>query len=234
MGEKSLSIFFNSSRISQILFSIFIVLIAANIVGLYFRFILGYDHVYGLVEKFNFDIEISIPTFFSSVILLIAASLLGILTIVKKRQSDTYVVQWAILSIIFLCLSIDEAASLHEMLIDPLRNTFNLTGIFYFSWVIPGFIFVSLLSLLYFKFTWNLPPAVRNQFIASALIYLSGAIGVELIGGHFSSVYGENNLSYGLITSLEESLEMFGVIFFIKALLGYIEAIVSSIRFVFN
>ena len=233
MGEKSLSIFFNSSRISQILFSIFIVLIAANIVGLYFRFILGYDHVYGLVEKFNFDIEISIPTFFSSVILLMAASLLGIITIVKKRLSDTYVMQWGLLSIIFLCLSIDEAASFHEML-NPLRDTFNLTGIFYFSWVIPGSIFVSILACLYFKFIWNFPPAVRNKFIASALIYLSGAIGIELIGGYFSSVYGENNLSYGLITSLEESLEMLGVIFFINVLCGYIKDIVSRVEFVFN
>ena len=46
-----------------------------------------------------------------------------------------------------------------------------------------------------------------------------GAIGVELIGGRYLELHGVENLTYAMITTVEESLEMAGVIIFIWALL---------------
>lgn len=45
---------------------------------------------------------------------------------------------------------------------------------------------------------------------------------MELVGGHYAELHGSDNLTYHLIATLEESLEMAGVITFIWALLVYI------------
>ena len=43
----------------------------------------------------------------------------------------------AVLAVIFLYLSIDESAQIHELINPALTDSFNLGGVFYFSWVIP-------------------------------------------------------------------------------------------------
>ena len=45
---------------------------------------------------------------------------------------------------------------------------------------------------------------------------------MELPGAYYSELYGRENLTYSLITTLEESLEMLGLILFIRALLDYL------------
>lgn len=57
----------------------------------------------------------------------------------------------------------------------------------------------------------------------AAAIYLGGAIGFELVGGQHVELHGEENLTYSVITTIEESLEISGLIFFIWALLKYCE-----------
>jgi hypothetical protein len=187
-----------------------------------------HDHVFGFVPKFDLDGENNIPAYFSSFILLISAVLLGIIAEWHKRKHDLYYVHWLTLSVIFLFLSIDEAASLHEICIIPLRLAFNLSGIFYFPWVIGGFIFLLFLSLFYLKFFLNLPSNTRYQFGVSAFLYIGGALGVEILGGYYLEAYGieaygKNDLMYGIITTFEESFEMIGILFFIRALLKYME-----------
>jgi hypothetical protein len=55
----------------------------------------------------------------------------------------------------------------------------------------------------------------------AATFYIGGAIGVELIGSHHAELYGYENWTYSMIATLEESLEMAGLIVFIWALLKH-------------
>ncbi|MCH6258321.1 hypothetical protein MLD52_17295 [Puniceicoccaceae bacterium K14] len=59
-------------------------------------------------------------------------------------------------------------------------------------------------------------------FVSSGLIYVSGAIGFELIAGKYDEQFGEETLMYSFLYTCEELLEMFGVALFIYALLVYI------------
>jgi hypothetical protein len=61
-----------------------------------------------------------------------------------------------------------------------------------------------------------------------------GGIGCELIGGWFAELHGTANLTYATITTVEESLEMAGVIIFIWALLVYIADNYKEVRFRFE
>ncbi len=64
----------------------------------------------------------------------------------------------------------------------------------------------------------------------AATLYVGGAIGFELIGGRYSELHGAQNLTYSMIATTEESLEMAGVIFFIRALLVYIAEKKKEVR----
>ena len=80
----------------------------------------------------------------------------------------------------------------------------------------------------------HLPAKTRFTFLAAAIIYLGGAIGFELIGGRYAELHGSHNLSYNMISTVEESLEMAGVIIFIRALLQYIAGKHKEVRFQFD
>jgi hypothetical protein len=68
----------------------------------------------------------------------------------------------------------------------------------------------------------------------AAILYIGGAIGVELIGGRYAELHGEENWTYSMITTVEESLEMAGLIVFIWALLEYCADNYKEVRFRFE
>jgi hypothetical protein len=205
-----------------------------NMVACFFNFVAGHPNVYGLVPQFEFRTENNIPTYFSSFILLISAILLKVIASFKKLEKDRFFHNWSILSIIFFYLSVDETASIHELLSYPIKNAFNLTGIFNYSWVIIGFIFILILFIFYYRFLLNLPSKTRNQFLLAGFIYVGGAVGIEMIGGNYRYFNPEENLVYAIITTFEESFEMIGIIIFIRALINYIEKNISDVTLIFK
>ncbi|WP_291963528.1 hypothetical protein [Maribacter sp.] len=173
-----------------------------------------------LVNLFNFDVEGNIPTLYSTLLLLFCALLLSF--IAKKEQNDIKMRRaWYGLSIIFLFLAIDEATTIHERLMMVTRNTLNTSGLLFYSWVIPyGFALIIFL-LAYIKFLIQLPKQTAKLFIFSGFVFVTGAVLIEMIEGWFSYNYGANYKFHHFLYTIEELLEMFGLIGFIYALLNY-------------
>jgi hypothetical protein len=67
--------------------------------------------------------------------------------------------------------------------------------------------------------------------MGAATLFLGGALGVELVGSRYAEFHGGENLTYNIIATVEESLEMAGVIVFIYALLKYIADNYEEVRF---
>jgi len=187
MSDKKLTLRINRSKIATVLIYSVVVLVILNIIGLFLRFGFGYEYAKGFVPKFDFDYENNVPTYFSSVLLLIVSCLTYWISMAAKHAGTRYARHWWFLSIIFLFLSLDETASLHELLVGPLRDAFNLSGIFYFSWVVVGIIAVILIGVLYIKFLFGLPSTTRNGVILAGALYLGGVIVLELAGGYYAS-----------------------------------------------
>ncbi|MCL7939979.1 hypothetical protein M8009_06650 [Halomonas sp. ATCH28] len=199
-------------------------------------YLTGNNHVNGVVRLFYVDDEKNIPTGFSTFLLLFAALLLAVITVLKRKKTGSPVSHWAILSCGFLFMAVDEAWSFHERLIKPVSQLLgddNL-GIFYYAWVIPGIALVLVLALFFLGFWLRLPAKTRLTFLMAATLYIGGSIGVELIGGHFAEMHGQRNFTYSMIATVEESLEMAGVIIFIWALLVYIADSYKEVRFRFD
>lgn len=226
----------NPSSIARILGAVAFFLVFASTAGQLTVYLSGHEHVYGLVRLFNVGTELNLPAFFSTFILVFAALLLAIITVLEKKRMAAHVSHWAVLAFGFLLMAVDEAVSLHEMLVAPTRQLLGDgdLGAFYFAWVIPGIIIVLVLALYFLKFLLYLPAKTRFTFLLAAIIYLGGAIGFELIGGRYAELHGSHNLAYNMISTVEESLEMAGVIIFIWALLAYIAGNFKEVRFQFN
>lgn len=189
-----------------------------------------------LTSFLDLNEEKNLPTFFASIILLIAAALLLFITYQEvQRHTDKkyYKFSWGLLAGVFFYLSIDEYASIHERLTPEMHRLGTFTGWLYHAWVIPAFTGVVILGLFFLKFIMSLPYKTRNQFIFAAILYIGGSLGMELLGSQYIYYQGKD-LNYALLTTIEETLEMFGVAYFIYALLCYIQKYVQdemSIKF---
>lgn len=209
------------------------VLVLLSLGGQFARFELGDPIFYGLVPLFYIDTEQNVPTTFSVILILIAASLLALIARLARLQKAPNASKWAVLSFGFLLMALDEALQFHERLNIPIGQLLGdgTLGVLYFPWVIPGILLVFTLGLFFIKFLWALPVPTRVQFLLAAFLYVGGAIGVELIGSRHAELHGFENWTYSLIATVEESLEMAGLVVFIRALLNYCAAKYQSVRF---
>lgn len=169
------------------------------------------------------DFELNFPSIYSALTLLFCSIILFAIASIKKEKDDLYTAYWRGLSIIFAFLAFDELTSLHERMIAPLQTALNAKGFLYFAWVIPGGIGVLFFLLIFLRFIINLPQKTRRHFLLAGFIYISGAIGCELVGGYIISNHRDfSSYPYLLVVTLEESLEMLGVAVFIYGLLSHI------------
>lgn len=216
------------------------VLATISVAGQLIRYVGEHDHVYGLLipleELFHVDREQNVTTLFSVFLLLCAAFLLGLISILKRQRQDPEFSKWLILTCGFIYLATDEGWSFHETLSEPVGRLLGdeSLGVFFFSWVLPAIAGVFVLGLLFLKFLLRLPPLTRWSFLGAATLYLGGAIGIEMIGGRYAESHGLKNLTYQLCAHLEEILEMAGIIVFIHALLRYFAKQYPKVEFLIS
>jgi len=216
----------NPPLVALVLSAVAFFLVLASIAStLITFFVTGIEHYHWLARAFYLDAEKNIPTFFSVVLLFCAFLLLAFITVAEKKREMPHVLYWAVLSFGFLFMAADERFCFHERLGKHLRQWMgcdHLVGCFYFSWVIPALAVVLILALFFLRFWWQLPPKTRFNFLTAAVIFLGGCIGLEMVGGWYVESHGFVNLTYCLLATLEESMEMGGVILFIWGLMTHI------------
>jgi hypothetical protein len=168
------------------------------------------------------DGEANIPAWFSSTLLLLCSALLAVIGSAQRHRPGR-VFPWLFLAVVFAFLSLDEVAQLHELAIRPLRERLETTGYLYYPWILPAGLGVSTLAAGYSGFLIALPGRTRWLFVLAGGLYIGGALGVEAISGRQAWLHGEQSLAYHLIVTLEELLEMSGLVVFVYALLDYLE-----------
>lgn len=177
---------------------------------------------WGFRVKFDLDQEANIPTYFSSFILLISATLFTLIGLMKRRTKGQFAQHWVGLGMIFLFMSLDETAVLHEKFIPIFKEWLHPQGIFFFGWVILALPLVAITALIYLRFFLHLPTKYKILIFISIAVYLTGVLGTEMIGGWFAEYIGESNPFYNVLTTFEESLEPIGIITLIYTLLQYL------------
>jgi len=129
----------------------------------------------------------------------------------RRRQA----IPWFLLAIIFSVLSLDEIAMIHEWLSAALSARMDNSGIFYFAWTLPALVVCIAGLLCFIPFIFSFKGFDRGLLIGSAVVFLLGAIGMEMLGGAEAERAGFETLHYRLFATIEESLEYAGVLLFL-------------------
>lgn len=173
------------------------------------------DELSGEVTHFlSLSAEGNLPTWYASCLLFWCSLLLWENGQAARTAGQAHARSWLLLSALFLFMSLDEAVEIHEQLGD----FFDGEGVLYFSWVIPASAFVASVFVLCLRFMSSLPRQTRNRFIAAGTLYVGGALGMELPLGLWVEQHGDENLTYGMLDLLEETLELLGASLFVVAL----------------
>lgn len=216
-------------KVAWILTAIVLTLTFLSVAGHTIQYFLGRDQFFELVRLFNLGDEQNIPTWYTSASLLLCAMFLAYITVARKKLGLSYIAHWGALSAIFLYLSIDSVATIHDRTIErPLIELLHPRGFVHFPWVIPGIIVVILLAVLYSRFLFHLPVKTRFLFIIAAAAYIGGGLILEMVSAYLMDYYVQDILLRGFVATLQEFLEMAGVIIFIYALLSYIGLLVNT------
>ncbi len=237
--SKSDSIRFKSSistqKVTRFLLSVVGILVLLSL--------LGHGAIYLLPDfplrdflagKFALNEEQTFPTLYSSIGLFLCSVLFWLIAQQKAQLKDRYTLSWKALSAIFTYLAIDELLSIHEHFSKPFHKM-GVDGILHNAWVIPGIIVVVIFCVIFYRFFRHLPRYMQGLILLAISIFVGGAIVVEVVGGYYKYIYGEQNLGYALITTIEESMEMIGVVILIHALLVYIDQMgINSVNIQFN
>lgn len=199
-------------RAAAILGGAVALLFAAGMFGQVMNHVFGHGRLLGFVRIFHLDGEGNAGAWFSSMLLLFAAALCAGCTMCTARAAGRRM--WRILAFALALCSLDEFASLHELTIVPMRDALQTDGILYFPWVLIGGAVAAAVGLSCLKDFRRLPLGLYRTIMLSGVIYITGALGVELIGAWWSSTHGELNMGYEMIVAVEELLELIGAALF--------------------
>jgi hypothetical protein len=241
--DSGLGLSFSPKQAARILGIVIICLVMANVVARASRIVVsGQDMTPGNklsdesstfedgTKLFDVDFERSIPTWYQTTTLFLCAIPLALIALAKYRQQDRYRYHWAGLAVLFVLLSIDEMNSIHEKAGSVLRSKLGLTGFLRNAWVILAAIFVVVFLVVYLDFIRHLPRHTLYLFVVAGCLYVGGALVFQMVGSYWNDKHGQENLVYLVQTTIEETLEMTGILVFLFALLRYIQTNVGPIQ----
>jgi hypothetical protein len=236
----------SAKKVAGALFLALVLLTLASFAARFIEYMWGMEGALRLLAWFDVGEEDSLPTWYASFTLLLSSILLAFIAIAKKRHDDRHALHWRILSIIFLVLSIDEIAQLHEkglgelaVLIENSTGFISEVGIDAYGWVVPAAALVVVVVLAFLGFFAHLPRRTLLLFIVAGTLFVVGALGMETLTGqlidnyggydNWDNVEGIPKMIAGIEGSIEEFLETLGVVVFIYALLSYASSYVKEI-----
>lgn len=226
-SSVSLNLMLRENRVVGTLLGITAFLLLAGMVCVISRY-------YGLDffgrDLFDLDAETNVPATFSALILLLAAVILGVIAAARGQAGRADAFSWRALTGIFAYLALDEATMLHERLDRITSSLVSTDGFLHYAWVLPYGILGLVVLALFLRFLLQLPANIRWRVVLAGVIYVGGAMGVEMIGGAVVTTLSEESLPARMLTVLEEGMEMLGVILFIGALLSYIRLYLPGLQ----
>jgi hypothetical protein len=197
-----------------------VVLNAFNAVAV-FLYYERHHHGGRFFAMFSLDREANVPSWFSSALLLVGAAVVALVALDALARNARWARHWAGLSLVFVVLSLDETAEIHERIGSWLRAHLDLHGPLHYAGIIPALALALVVGVAYLQFLVALPMRIRLGVLASAAVYITGAAGVEAVSGWLAEEHGSTSTGLLLLSTLEENLEMIGATLFIVVVVGH-------------
>lgn len=179
-----------------------------------------------LTRWLTLDGETSVSTWFSIGVLLALASTFAVIAVLV-RSSGAPAGRFWLLAGVVLYLSVDESVSLHEEFGRITGQFVSRAALGTFTWVVPGALLALVVGALLLRVARGLPSRLRWRLVVAGAVYLGAALVLEALSGTVtdsvctSGTCGEAgvNAPYTVISTLEECLEMVGVLLALRAAL---------------
>ncbi len=186
-------------------------------------FNLSYGNFYEVTNRFDFDDEASIPTWFAQALFLLLAMLAGLTSYLEKNKRSRWV--WTTLSVLAVLGSVDEVSTVHESGLQSIHLLFfneNAPTLLANAWVVIVPL-VLIIATLFLYFSYKvLPKPTVKLFVIGAVVYISGAVGVDII----TSTLLESTafIEQGVFVAIEEVSELIGLTIMVFATSSYLES----------
>ncbi|MEA2819613.1 MAG: hypothetical protein QOJ86_1617 [Bradyrhizobium sp.] len=175
------------------------------------------------------DEQLSLINFLQPVALIYSALLCGICSKLEAQSLERR--SFVFLSVGFLILAFGEInINSHSIYIDRFSSFFETKS--------PAAILLPLLifpigSALYLsKLLRHLPTRHSLLFICCGIVYISGALGMEMASQSLAIKYGYSSSAYIIAAGLEETFETIGIVGFCLAVTSYIRELCPKVTFV--
>lgn len=122
--------------------------------------------------------------------------------------------RWHTVAGIFLVMSLDEVGTFHEWL----GAVPVIPGVGTRGWAGAGLVLAAVVGFKLFRWVLSLDTGLRFALIAGAATFLGGAVGFEVFAGEWESSH-DRDAVFWLLSSIEENLELLGVLVVLRALL---------------
>ncbi|MEP6625028.1 MAG: hypothetical protein ABJC79_11330, partial [Acidimicrobiia bacterium] len=184
-----------------------------------------------LVNLFDSDQKLNFPSGMKILLLLGATVLLALLGLAVHDRWHR--VRWLGMSAVFALLTVDEMTYMHQHLSDGMHDAFGTTGVFRFAWVVVYLPLVVALVFFYWPFWRKLANPFRTQLLLAAIGFAGGSGGIELVK---SKLYDEHHwkLSFALVASVSDSLELLGLALLVTALLTVLAGVTKGVLVTFE
>src|SRR5690606_6324105 len=184
---------------------------------------------FGLAD-IRLDAESALSVWYSATLMLASALLMLLLARHERSPGGRSIRRyWGALGIVFMFLSADETISLHEQLMPVMHRFLDVSGLFYFGWVVAGLAVVVLLGLTYVPFLLRVARRTAVGLVLAGALYVAGALGLEMFGGYVYERFGPSPY-YVFITVCEETLEILGLTVLFNVMVAHAAAALPPLR----
>lgn len=202
-------------------------LVLAHGAAMALKYYAGNDIALGLVPLFDFYEEHNVPTYFSSLNLLLTSCLLFAIAHLARQAGHRHVLAWRILAAGFLFMSVDEFADLRIILSKVVKTVaggqLEAVPLLTVAWTVPVAAIVAVVALSLLPFLLRLKRVYMLNFALAGAAFVFAAIGFETIEGHHVlQTRGVRDVAFMLMVTAEETMEIFSILYFQYFLLRYL------------
>lgn len=134
----------------------------------------------------DLDTEANLPTLYNVLLFFLGAALF----LLHGRETSAKAARgWKTMAGVFLFLGVDEGSQIHEKFMQFTKRLLegsggdSMGGWFYYAWVIPYGLAAVALAVVLSRWFMGLSPALRKRLIVSGIVYVFGAVFMEMAGG---------------------------------------------------
>jgi hypothetical protein len=224
-GDAPVVVNVDIERTTRVIWILVVVLIVATFAAQLFREAVSANTVVNLLDS---DQKLNFPTTLKLLLMLTSTGLFALVGLATAERRAR--VRWLGMAVIFGLVTLDEFTYMHQRLSDAIHDAVGTGGVLRFAWIVVYLPLLVVVAIVYLPFWRNLARRLRYQLLAAAILFAGGSAGVELAKG---ALYDDDqwSLTFGLVASVSDSLELIGLALLVAALLEYVTSLTRGVTF---